>query len=90
MTKAIEVKMNIYRVTEDGVAICIKAKTMQEAIGICEDFYVAECVEAAANKYMGDDCKQVGKLSSEEMKVERAYYHEQLLAGCELLGELRN
>ena len=73
--------MNIYRITEDGEAFCIKAKTMHEAVKVCEDSYVEEELDSISNK----------KFSSETIdSVSREYYNTNLLQSCELIGELKN
>ncbi len=37
--------MNIYLITEDGENFCIKAKTADEAINVCEKSYIDEILE---------------------------------------------
>ena len=70
--------MNIYRVIEDGQDFCIKAKTMHEAVKICEECYIEDFL----SEKPGFD--RTG------LEGEREYYHEQILQSCELLGELKN
>lgn len=67
--------MNIYLIVEDGVNFCIKAKTMDKAIQICEKSYLEEreSEDPKYNKY-----------------TEKKYYHEQILESCSLIGELKN
>ena len=67
--------MNIYLITEDGSSSCIRARTMADAIKVCESSYIEDAME--------DD-----KSTTEE--YERGYYHAEILQSCALVGELRN
>ena len=68
--------MNVYLLNEDGESFCIRAKTMAEAIGICEASYLEDREEEDGDKY--------------REKNEREYYHEQILQSCALIGQLKN
>ena len=68
--------MNIYLLVEDGESFCIRAKTMGEAVGICESSYLEDRKEAEADKY--------------DEEVEREYYYEQVLQSCALVAQLKN
>ena len=72
--------MNIYRVIEDGQDSCIKAKTMSEAVKICEDSYIEDRLEL----FNTDDNQDVFE------QHEREHYQQNVLKSCELLGELKN
>ena len=67
--------MNIYLINEDGDSFYIKAKTMHEAVKICEESYLEDRME-----------EEKGLL----IDGERLYYHEQILQSCSLIGELKN
>lgn len=71
--------MNIYMITEDGVMCCIRAKTMHEAIKVCEDCYIEDVMEE----------NEKGHIDTSE-DIERKYYHLEILQSCELIGELKN
>lgn len=68
--------MNIYLIVEDGESFCIRAKTMAEAIKICEKSYLEEREDEEKEKY--------------NKTIEETYYHEQILESCSLVAELRN
>lgn len=68
--------MNIYLFIEDGESFCIKARTMCEAVGICE------------RSYLEDRQEEEGQMCS--MEDEKEYYHEQILQSCSLIGRLKN
>ena len=67
--------MNIYLLVEDGESFCIKARTMGEAVAICEKSYLEDRLEEEPGCNEG---------------VERGYYHEQILQSCALIGQLKN
>jgi len=71
--------MNIYLITEDGETFCIKAETMAQAIEVCEASYL-------------DDRREEAKAfpASYNENTERAYYHNEILQSCSLVGELKN
>jgi len=71
--------MNIYRITEEGVDSCIKAKTMHEAVKVCEDLYIDGFVNGVSDEH---------SKAFEEYK--REYYQLAILESCELVGELKN
>jgi hypothetical protein len=71
-----EKAMNIYLITEDGSTFCIRAKTMTEAIKVCEANYLDDRKEEEGTKYNAE--------------VERNYYHEEILQSCALVAELKN
>ena len=64
--------MNIYRVTEDGDACLIRAKSMSSAIRICEESYLEDNTNDFDNN----------------RAAAREYYHEEILQSCELVGQL--
>jgi len=66
--------MNIYLITEDGETFCIKAETMAQAIEVCEASYL----------------DGLRLLASYNENTERAYYHNEILQSCSLVGELKN
>lgn len=70
--------MNIYLIIEDGDSFCIRAKTMAEAVHVCEGLYLKE---------LEDDPDGGAKPSIDS---EQKYYHEQILQSCSLIGELKN
>ncbi len=74
--------MNIYRIIEDGVDTYIQAKTMQEAVKICEAENIRELEIEAGKKEDG--------IPFVDNDAETKYYHEQILESCQLIGELRN
>jgi len=67
--------MNIYLITEDGSSFCVRAKTMAEAINVCEKSYI-------------EDAMEIDDSTTED--YERGYYHAEILQSCALIGELRN
>lgn len=67
--------MNIYLFIEDGESFCIKAKTMCEAVGICERSYLED--------------RRMEQRQMYDMKAEKEYYHEQILKSCSLVGGLK-
>jgi len=67
--------MNIYLITEDGGSFCIRAKTMLEAVTVCENSYLEGAEE---------DNKDFNK------KIEQEYYHENILESCAFVEVLRN
>ena len=72
--------MNIYLINEDGETFCIRAKTMSEAINVCEVSYL-------------DSIKMVKiKIDEENYNEdnEKEYYHVHILQSCSLVGELKN
>lgn len=69
--------MNVYLIQEDGDSFCIRAKTMAEAVLVCESSYL-------------DDRKEDEGEHNFNENIERDYYHEQLLQSCQLVGELKN
>jgi len=71
--------VNIYRIIEEGVDSCIKAKTMHEAVKVCEDAYINVVVDGVSGEYL--------KVFE---KSEREYYQLSILESCELVGELKN
>lgn len=68
--------MNIYLIQEDGLSFCVRAKTMGEAVSICEASFLDDSREADGVTYNEEEAKQ--------------YYHEQILSSCALVGELKN
>ena len=68
--------MNIYLLNEDGETFCIRAKTMAEAVTVCENSYLEDRKEEEGDKY--------------DNAGERNYYHEQVLQSCSLIAELKN
>lgn len=68
--------MNIYLLVEDGASFCIKAKSMGDAVGICESSYMEDREEEEGAGY--------------DAGSERQYYHEQILQSCSLVAELKN
>jgi len=68
--------MNIYLITEEDSSFCIRAKTMADAIKVCESSYI-------------DDVMEDNKNTTQE-EYERGYYHTEILQSCTLVGELRN
>ena len=64
----------MYRIIEDGCDCMIKAKTMMEAISVCEESYLEEAMDSP----------------HADESVERKYYQAEVLESCELLGELKN
>lgn len=67
--------MNIYLLVEDDVSFCIRAKTMSEAVQICKESYLEDRKEEKSNY---------------SMMTEIAYYNDQILQSCSLVGELKN
>lgn len=68
--------MNIYLVVEDSVTVCIRARTMTEALSICHGIFVEECEKEGS--YDGD-IDQAAK-----------YYQDEILESCTLVGALKN
>jgi len=68
--------MNIYLLVEDGVSSCVRAKTMTEAVGVCEKLHLKFREEEVDIDFDEDG--------------EREYYHEKILESCTLIGELIN
>ena len=68
--------MNIYLMNEDSEQFCIMAKTMAEAINICESSYLDDRKEEETDRY--------------NVAAERSYYHEEILQSCSLVGKLKN
>jgi len=68
--------MNIYLISEDGEHCCIRAKTMFEAINICEKSYLEDRKEEEKYRY--------------NEKAEKEYYYEEVLTSCALVAELKN
>lgn len=71
--------MNIYLIIEDGQNFCIRAKTMNEAINICELSYLEDLEDQKEGE--GDAYNELD---------EKEYYHEQILQSCSLVGQLKN
>lgn len=69
--------MNIYLIQEEGESFCIRAKTMAEAVLVCEASYLEDRKEDEGEENFNEN-------------IERDYYHEQLLQSCQLVGELKN
>ena len=67
---------NIYLLIEDGEHICIRAKTMSEAIIICETSYLEDREEDEGDNY--------------DAASEKEFYYEQILQSCSLIGQLKN
>lgn len=68
--------MNIYLMIEDGESFCIRAVTMSQAVGLCEQSYREDRQEEEGDNY-----------STEH---EKNYYHDQILQSCSLVGKLKN
>ena len=67
--------MNIYLITEDGSSFCVRARTMAEAIKVCEKSFIEDAMEQDKSTTEG---------------YERGYYHTEILQSCALVGALRN
>jgi len=67
---------NIYIMVEDGDSFCIKAKTMAEAVSVCEKSYLEDREEDVPDLY--------------NEKHETEYYHEHVLESCTMIGQLKN
>lgn len=68
--------MNIYLLIEDGDSFCIKAKTMAEAVNVCEEAYLEEVAATEASPLAEN--------------AEKKYYHKNVLESCSLVGVLKN
>jgi len=68
--------MNIYLVKEDGETFCIKAKTMAQAISICEISYLEEAEDEEKENY--------------NEQYSKVFYYENILQSCSLVGQLKN
>ena len=67
--------MNVYLIIEDGESCCIRAKSMSEAVMICENSYIEDLLEEDRDR--AED-------------GERKYYHDEILHSCALVAVLKN
>ena len=72
--------MNIYLIQEDGKCFCVQAKTMQDAISVCETNFMNE----------GNDASNISGIFPFDAEHERQHYHENILQSCKLVAELKN
>lgn len=68
--------MNVYLIPEDDISFCIKAKTMSEALKICESSYLEE-----QKDYKKEECDE---------NEEKEYYNERIIQNCALIDQLKN